>query len=235
MKGSFLAECDRGSGVPIPYVIVAVLGGAERPWDHAGDAKACQKGRPLAIAPALMSAIAKASGTTNRLSSVRGASAELPDQAQSCLPSAEDEAGVAACEQTPLPSEHGLKRRRQSDETPRPSTKFRAAGRHRHTRCLTVSALMISMPHEGAIRMPDRSFEAISQSLYDVQQGTWGRSLLISIEQTASCSDHSDVFLRRAPIDTVSVQDTCKASGACIWRYSRTRQRIKSQEKSCAG
>ncbi len=109
ITGSFLAEYDRGSGVPIPYVIVAVLGGAERPWDHAGDAKACQKGRALAIAPSLMSAIAKASGTTNRLSSVRGASAELPDQAQSCLPSAEDEAGVAACEQTPLPSEHGAK------------------------------------------------------------------------------------------------------------------------------
>lgn len=128
VKGIFLAESDRGSGVPMTYVIVAVLGGTDWAWDLAGDAKTCQKLRTLAIAPALMSAIAKASGTTNRPSSVRGASAELPDQAQYCLPAAELEAGSSVCEQTPLPSELGLKRRRQSDETPGPSTKFRAAG-----------------------------------------------------------------------------------------------------------
>ena len=95
-----------------------------------------------------MSVIAKASNTINKLSSVRGCSAELPDQAQSCLPTAEGEAGIAVSEQTPLPSEHGVKRRRHSDETPRPSTKFRAAGTLQHTKCLLTSALMVSKPHE---------------------------------------------------------------------------------------
>ena len=94
----------------------------------AGDAKASQKWRPLPIAPALMSVITKASGNVNGLSGVKQASAEQSDPAHSCLPPAEANAGSAACEGTPNPVEHGLKRRRHSEETPRPTVKHRAAG-----------------------------------------------------------------------------------------------------------
>ena len=66
---------------------------------------------------------AQASSAAQGLPAAREASAE-----QCCLAPAEANAGSAACEGTPNPAEHGLKRRRYSDETPRPTAKLRAAG-----------------------------------------------------------------------------------------------------------
>lgn len=101
---------------------------------HAGAAaKASQKWRPLPIGPALMSSIAKASGAVSKLHAVRGSSEELPASAQ---PDATALGlSAAACEETPLPSQHGLKRRRHSDETQRASVKQPAAGVLLYLKC----------------------------------------------------------------------------------------------------
>jgi hypothetical protein len=100
---------------------------------HAGTAQTSHKWRPLPIAPALMSFIAKASGAVAKLSVTRSSSPELHALAPSSFApakaeSAEAESAAAACEQTPLPVEQGLKRRRHSDEIPGPSLKLRTAG-----------------------------------------------------------------------------------------------------------
>ena len=97
----------------------------------AGATKASQKWRPLPIAPSLMSSITKASGSVKGLASERRISAELPDQAQSSLLPTEANVGSATGEETPNPAEHGLKRRRDPEETPRP-IKLRPAGVRLH-------------------------------------------------------------------------------------------------------
>ena len=100
---------------------------------HAGTAQTAQNWRPLPIAPALMGLITKASGAVAKLSVARSSSAELRALALcSFVPakaeSAEAGSAAAACEQTPLAAEQGLKRRRHSDEILAPSLKLRTAG-----------------------------------------------------------------------------------------------------------
>ena len=94
----------------------------------AGAAKTGHRWRPLPIGPMLMSSLAKASGTAGRPSMTRRASAELPAPSQPASLVAGPAAGPAACEEAQPPAEHGLKRRRHSDESPRMSTKQQAAG-----------------------------------------------------------------------------------------------------------
>jgi hypothetical protein len=97
----------------------------------AGTAQTSQKWRPLPIAPALMGLIARASGAVAKIPAARSSSAELHALEPSSFAPANAELTVAvsaACEQTPLPSEQGLKRRRHSDEILRPGLKQRTAG-----------------------------------------------------------------------------------------------------------
>ena len=74
-----------------------------------------------------MSSLAKASGTAGRPSLLRRASAELPASSQPASLVAGPAAGPAAYEEAQPPAEHGLKRRRHSDESPRAGPKQQAA------------------------------------------------------------------------------------------------------------
>ena len=129
-------------------------------------------------------------------------------------------------QKAPYTAEHGLKRRRHSDETPRPSVKHRAAGvcLVSITACSRNACLLYNLNSHYAWCLVCIGLK-YGLCLSAVRQGGPAGSAEFSL----MCS------FRGFTMDAFSFQDACKADGARAARLSRTQHRCERQEKLRVG